>query len=164
MFEHPRLKAVLARFESLIFKVHLQMGAFGLQSQKDTILIGTAPYLHKLARRMTHAEKEAMRESSDHVQTTVRYEDSKGIKRCVGTKDLKKTQAYPLSFGAAHALAYHYCVHEAKAQLCPALDPEDTDDSDLEGDDALIDIWSNKPNYWHSNMKGEQKLQLLCSP
>jgi len=140
------------------------MGAFGLNNQKDTILIGTAPYLHKLARKMTHAEKEAMRDSNDHVKTTVRYEDSKGIKRCFGTKDLKKTQAYPLSFGAAHALAYHYFVHEAQSQPCPALDPEDTDDSDLEGDNALNDIWSNEPNYWHSNMKGEQKLQLMSSP
>jgi hypothetical protein len=87
------------------------MGAYGLLAIKGTILIGTAPYLDALARKMTQSEINNV--SACSMQTTVTYIDKAGKKRCHGGKDLKKTQAYPLGFGAAHALAFQ--AHTAAA-------------------------------------------------
>ena len=62
MFEYPPFKRWLAKLESRgqdaesssagrVQRVSTQMGAFGMRSVKETILLGTAPYLDALVRR-----------------------------------------------------------------------------------------------------------------
>ena len=96
----------------------LDMGAFGGTSQKPTHLVGTAPYLARLARRCSPEEKLRLR--IEGVQTTTRWLDPDGKKRCQGTAELKGTQAYPEGWGAAHALAFHSCQGPSACGLSSA--------------------------------------------
>jgi hypothetical protein len=117
MWEYPNFVDFLNKHPE-INRVKLQMGAYGLLAQKDTMLLGTAPYLEALHRRMVQSEIQHV--ANEAMQTTVSYIDGGGAKRCHGGKDLKQTQAYPLGFGAAHALAY-----QAHAAAAAGLEPAD---------------------------------------
>ncbi len=86
--------------------VTLDMGAFGLLAEKQTLLFGNAPYLPTLARRMSRMDKVHLNLRTDRMLTANRWVDEQGRARCQGAGDLKATQAYPLGFGAAHALAF----------------------------------------------------------
>ena len=81
------------------------MGAFGMRSVKGTILLGTAPYLGALVRRMTPRERKALQHDG-RMLTAISWTDAAGRKRCQGGKDLKATQSYPVRFGLRHALAF----------------------------------------------------------
>jgi hypothetical protein len=108
MFEYPKFKDYMAKHPE-VAKATLQMGAFGLPAQKDTILVGTAPYLRSLERRMAEAERhnlECMQAAAKAAATALKYIDRNGDWRVQGGPGLKATQAYPIGFGAAHALAY----------------------------------------------------------
>ena len=121
MFEYPPFKQWLASDAAgCVQRIQMQMGAYGLRAVKDTVLLGTAPYLGKLARRMTRSERDAL--SSSRMNTTVSYTDANG-KRCVhGGKDLKATQAYPERFGIAHALAFDTCDRDRKLNAATGCD------------------------------------------
>ena len=104
-----------------------------------------------------------MKESDDRLQTTKVYTNKRGVKRCAGSRDLKKTQSYPLSFGASHALAYDQCLGDLARKCLPGLElnPEDTDTgSDLSGDECLEDLKSGQSDFWDSNVARERKLSL----
>jgi hypothetical protein len=116
MWEYPKFAKFLKKHPE-IKQIKLQMGAYGLLAQKDTILMGTAPYLGALGRKMVQSEIQHV--AAEAMETTVTYIDEGGTKRCHGGKDLKQTQAYPLGFGAAHALAYKANA-AAAAGLVPA--------------------------------------------
>ena len=85
----------------------LDMGAFGADSVKATLLVGTAPHLQQLPRTCSAHERLHLR--MEGVQTTVRSTDASGRKRCSGTAALKGTQAYPWGFATAHAAAFAGC-------------------------------------------------------
>ncbi len=102
MWLYPAVRERMARHQ--VKPLRLEMGAYGGSSRKPTHLVGTAPYLPSLQRSCTGPEREALR--SYGVRTAHTYTDSKGRKRCAGSKDLKATQAYPDGFGSAHALAF----------------------------------------------------------
>lgn len=104
MFDYEPMKRFLESCEG-VQRVQLQMGAFGMAACKDTWLVGVAPWLGRLARRLSPAERSALREE-DAMQVTRTYTDATGARRCQGAKDLKATQSYPMSLGAAHALAF----------------------------------------------------------
>ena len=161
MFEHPAMKQFLARFSSMVSRVELHMGSFNLKSQKDTILLGTAPYLSEMGRKMTPAEREAMSSSADCIQTTKIYVDARGQKRCSGTAQLKGTQAYPLQFGALHALAFKKSLHAHTVNKIagPPLNPDDSEEEDPDVE-CLQDIFDNNPGLWDSNKMREEKLKL----
>ena len=116
MFEYPPFKRWLAKLESRaqdaesssagrVQRVSTQMGAFGMRSVKETILLGTAPYLDALVRRMTSRERKALQHDG-RMLTAISWTDAAGRKRCQGGKDLKATQSYPVRFGLRHALAF----------------------------------------------------------
>ncbi len=107
MYQYPALRDCLRR-HGCTEPCVLDMGAYGGTSQKPTHLVGTAPYLGKLARRCDPQLK--LRLAVEGVQTTTRWLDADGRLRCQGTAALKGTQAYPEGFGAAHALCFqeHY--------------------------------------------------------
>jgi hypothetical protein len=123
MFEYPPFKQWLASDSAgRVQRIQTQMGAFGLGAVKDTILLGTAPYLGELARRMTPSERDALSCGRGRKETSVRYLDAAG-KRCVqGGKDLKATQSYPVRFGLAHALAFQACDRDRKLNAAAACD------------------------------------------
>ena len=181
MFEYPPFKRWLASAAAAgrVQRCHTQMGAFGLRAVKDTILLGTAPYLGGLARRMGARERQALRE--DRMTTAVVYRDSEGRRRCKGGKDLKATQAYPFRFGLAHALAYQTAAAVA-AGLAKAEDPApagaataaaaaddwawsateefDSDASDDDHEWYMADVVRWDAVAWHNNYRGEQLLKL----
>ena len=56
---------------------------------------------------MTALERAAMRRNTEAVTTATHVRDEDGIVRTRGTKHLKQTQAYPMSFGAFHGRLFH---------------------------------------------------------
>jgi len=62
MWQHPRMAKFLDRFGCHITTIKMQMGSYSLQSPKDTTLVGTPPYMTRLARNMTAVEREAMKQ------------------------------------------------------------------------------------------------------
>jgi hypothetical protein len=121
MFEYPPFKQWLASDSAgRVQRIQTQMGAFGMPATKDTILLGTAPYLGELARRMTHSERDALK--SCRMNTSVNYTDAAGRKRVQGGKDLKATQSYPVRFGVAHALAFKASDRVRKLNAAAACD------------------------------------------
>ncbi len=109
MFEYAPFKRFLQRHAPLIKTARLHMGAFGLLAEKQTVLLGTAPHVEQLTRAMSTTDKHDLRERADAVRTVHTKFDVVGRRRVQGTRDLKSTQAYPLQFGAAHALAFQSC-------------------------------------------------------
>ena len=86
--------------------VFTEMGAFGMRAEKDMILIGTAPYLPMLERRLTSEQRKDLRNDAQKKQTTKVAVRADGTKNVQGGRDLKSTQAYPIGFGCAHALSF----------------------------------------------------------
>lgn len=115
MYGYPAFVAFRQRYPSAGFG-RLDMGAYGGECPKATLLFGNAPYLGRFCRRMTPEERRGL----EAVQTSVRYVDSAGRVRSTGTKELKATQAYPLEFGAAHAVAYRDCRLASASSSAPA--------------------------------------------
>ncbi len=123
MFEYPPFKQWLASDSAgRVQRIQTQMGAFGMPAVKDTILLGTAPYLGELARRMTPSERDALASSRGRMKTTVKYTDAAGRTRVQGGKDLKATQSYPVRSGMAHALAFQACDRDRKLNAAAARD------------------------------------------
>lgn len=113
MFEYGPFKAFLQKHHA--GSVFTEMGAFGMKAEKDMILLGTAPYLPKLVRRLTFDQRQELRTNKKGKKETaiysIRPDGTKGVQ---GGRDLKSTQAYPIGFGCAHALAFQ--AHESSAE------------------------------------------------
>lgn len=105
MFRYPPVAAFAATAGDLQ-EVSLDMGAYGLKAPKATKLWGSAPYMAKLSLQLSPEDKHGLRLRPDRLRPTTRYTDRTGAKRCQGGQDLKETQAYPLCFGANHALHF----------------------------------------------------------
>ena len=176
MWNYPAFVRFLERHgQGRIARVRLQMGAFGMEAVKDTVLLGSAPYLPLLERRMDAQDRQALREGS-RLQVVHKYVDVQGRKRCHGARDLKATQSYPMGFGAAHALAFQR--HDlAVATATPSGSsatagpsstlrgpaPATADPlSDSEDDWFLEDLKTWDANRWHRNTEGEHQLRLLA--
>jgi hypothetical protein len=56
---------------------------------------------------MTALERAATRRNTEAVTTATHVRDEDGIVRTRGTKHLKQTQAYPMSFGSFHGRLFH---------------------------------------------------------
>lgn len=166
LFDHPRMARFLARHQDIIYKAVLDMGCWSLRSPKATLLVGTAPYLPHLSRKMSSCEREAMVDSAMAIQTAKTYFDKEGKKRTSGLRALKSTQSYPVGFGAAHCLVYHNQIgaHVDRqlpgAGLCDDDDDSGEDAETIAQDPSLKDIWLKDPKFWHSNLEGEGKLRL----
>ena len=102
LWHYPAMQACLARHGCQ--PQCMDMGAYGGSSVKPTTLMGTVPYLRVLSARCSPALRRRL--EIEGVQTTTRWMDSEGQRRCQGTPELRGTQAYPEGFGAAHALAF----------------------------------------------------------
>ena len=89
-------------------------------------------------------------------QTAIAPKDEEiGKSKCTGLAgNLKATQAYPIAFGAAHAVAFHASCHAATVNPEPPADlnPDDTDseDSTFGADvaDCFDDLKHNNPSYF----------------
>jgi len=165
MWQHPDLKRVLEDKQHPVFRVHMDLGAWSLDNQKPTTLVGTAPWLPQLERRMTPTERLALQLNDARVETAVKYEDKRGIKRCQGTSALKSTQSYSMNFGSAHALAFHKFVVDNKVdkgQQGLLIDLQEVAKMavpfDLPG--SFDDIITGQHDKWHNNKSGEDKLAL----
>ena len=112
-----------------------------------------APHLRssRLNRVMTKQERQWM--SDGHTRRTTHYFTQDGVKRSRGTPELKLTQAYPFSFGCAHALAYSEVVRTSDREAPDELHPSDTeDDSNTDSDDScLADLLTGQPDYFVSS-------------
>ncbi len=186
MWEYPAMRALLRRHNAV--EVRLDMGAFGADSQKPTVLMGTAPYLRAMERRCAAEEKLMLR--LEGAQTTVQYTDSKGKKRCQGTAELKATQQYPEGLGAVHALAFKEYYGPASSDAAtPASSDAGTPASDAgakrrrkqtraeklnkavhalpeEVKVAVVDAWWLRDllkggRQWEVNLPGELKVEAL---
>ena len=136
----------------------MEVGAFDIRNKKPLLLVGTAPYLQQLRRSMTPSEKYAMQHNSQgKLQTAITWTDeTTGIKKCTGVPtNLKATQAYPIAFGAAHAVAFNASCHAStvNAERPADLDPNDTDSEgssfDADVADCFEDLKDNNPNYFN---------------
>lgn len=104
MWRYPALAKLLTRRDCR--RVALEMGAYGLDCPKATVLYGTAPHLEQLDRKLNSDEREELREDSKRRRTTTVEATAAGGWNVHGTADLKGTQAYTIEFGACHAVAY----------------------------------------------------------
>ncbi len=150
MFKYPAVEAFRERAPDCS-SCKLNMGAYGLLAEKLTILFGNAPYLPVLSQRVSHSDRLGIQLRSDRLETSHRYTDSEGRARCQGGKHLKATQAYPLGFGAAHALAFKFS--EALPQ--PAFDP-----LLLEEDPWFLRDLKDPNHKWELNAKREAQVPL----
>ena len=106
MWEYPAMAGLIQRHS--VPHIRTDFGAFpGSESQKPTVLVGTAPYLQELERSCTSDEKARLK--IEGVATTTKWTDGEGKKKCQGTAALKSTQAYSWGLGAAHAGAFRGC-------------------------------------------------------
>ena len=135
MPRHPRLAKLIEMSEQggvpFIERVHTSMGAFGHFSVKPTMLLGTVSWLAKLRRSF---KKKA---GSGASGTSRVYIDSSGAKRFTGTKQLKRTQEYPIEYGRACASLF---CKEHQDQ-----DPVVVDDDHAFDFDILADIRADAP-------------------
>ena len=168
MFEYAPFAAFLQKHPAT--SVSTEMGAFGMKAEKDTILMGTAPYLPMLVRRLTPEQRKEIRSDNSKKQTAVVSYRADGSRNVHGGRDLKSTQAYPIGFGCAHALSFQSHDNSAVAvevkrrrvgpppaaaegpreaassgSCSPADDPADASDLDDAADDdsAAADVAPN---------------------
>ena len=104
MFAYGPFATCLKRQPAL--SVFTEMGAFGMMAEKDMLLMGTAPYLPMLERRLAHDQRQELRKDSRRKHTTKISVRADGTKNVQGGRDLKSTQAYPIGFGCAHAACF----------------------------------------------------------
>jgi hypothetical protein len=158
MFQYEPWRAFEKRHGNLNY-LHLDMGAYGMNAKKATIVCTNASFFGELQRHVT--KDDLARMAKTRLQTRVATVDEWGRKRVKGGKDLKSTQAYPLQFGLA--LACHYCnwrtanPSQDRPRPVPLQElltawPEDEDSWYLQ------DILRCDPHYWHSNREGEFSL------
>ena len=84
------------------------MGTNNAKSQKSLILKGTFPGIANLNKSVDGRDKKRMKlEKRPGEELPVTSVDLDGNKRVTGSKGLKDSQVYPLSFGAEVALQYH---------------------------------------------------------
>ena len=68
----PTVKSLHWVLQGAIFKARLELGCFGLESQKPILLVGTAPYLEALARNMSKLERAAMKRHTTRTHSFAR--------------------------------------------------------------------------------------------
>ena len=83
--------------------IRTHMGAFGGPTAKLTLIAGTAPFLQDLKRSLSPEDSARIEELQ--IRTAIKA----GGGGVHGSKDLKATQAYPLQFGTAVAVALRDC-------------------------------------------------------
>ena len=81
-------------------QVRTHMGAFGGNTAKLTLLVGTAPFLGELQRSLTPADHARI----DELEVRTAVKEAGGGVRGSG-HDLKATQSYPVQFGVAVGVA-----------------------------------------------------------
>jgi hypothetical protein len=118
MFQYAPFASFLQKHPAL--SICTEMGAFGMMAEKDMMLMGTAPYLPNLVRRLTHEQRKALREDKGRKVTSTVTVRADGVKSVQGGRDLKATQAYPIGFGCAHAL----CFQEHDIKSAAAVDED----------------------------------------
>ncbi len=149
MEHHPRFRKLMRIFR--YFTVELDMGSFGGFSQKPTKLFGNAPWVRKLAKKLTKWEKKVIQMAPEHATVTKFYIDKHGNKKCSAGKGCKKTQSYPIGFGAANAMHYDEFVKSGSTSsdefACNYSDSEPSNyDSDLE--DMFADFEVGPEDFW----------------
>ena len=158
MFSHPRWIHFQDMCGSLIQTVKLDMGAYSLTSFKDTVIVGTAPYIKHMARKLEPAERLLVRHNGHRMHTATAFVDGAGKKRCSGGEGLKSTQAYDMGFGASHALVYQQWQSAHNASECmnavPKLFLGDDSIGAAHDDPYLRDLFDAGFS-WHSNIKSE---------
>ena len=87
-----------------IKQVRFCMAVYGGGSLKPSWLVGTAPWLYRLASRLGQADRAFLMTPS--VSTTVHNTGPGGKKTSTASAELKGTQSYPLQFGAALAAEF----------------------------------------------------------
>ena len=105
MEQHPRLAHLLKRFRMGTFK--LDMGAYGAFSQKPTKLWGTAPWLHKMTKKLTGWERQVVRDNGVSSGVTRSWIDTNGKRRCKGWKISKQHKVIQLVLGKLTHCSFH---------------------------------------------------------
>ena len=161
LFMHPRWKWLVRHYGHLMKTVKLDMGVFNLRFIKDTVLVGTAPYLENMGRRLSRDDRLAVRDNGHRVATTTDFTDSTGRKRTNGNHEqLKPTQAYDMGFGCQHALEYQAWMAAHPSSDDGLLATPDDQDSEIGGDDMYLRDFDDDEFKWYSNIKTEHKVKL----
>ena len=153
---HPRLAHLLKRFRMGTFK--LDMGAYGAFSQKPTKLWGTAPWLHKMTKKLTGWERQVVRDNGVSSGVTRSWIDTNGKRRCEGGKNLKATQSYPVGFGQAHALFFSQFVEVGadNGEDCDS-DHDIASEPDYDSDmDMFDDFFKDDCYCWSRHVKEDK--------
>jgi len=163
MFSHPRWVDFMRMCGHLIKQIKLDMGAYTLTSFKDSIIIGTAPYMEMMARKLEAEERLLVRHNGHRLQTGTLFVDKSGKQRVNGGEGLKATQAYDMGFGANHALLYQQWHSEHYAAECAKPVPRLFVDDDAIGaaheDPYLRDLFDAGFS-WHSKITAEFAVRL----
>ena len=160
MWEHPRWKRLVRRYRAIVRSVKLDMGAYSMLCVKDTLLVGTAPYLEQMARRMTPDDRQALQFNGHRLVTGKTTVDKSGKRRFQGSRELKQTQAYDFGFGSAHALRYKEFVETHAADNPHPMVDSDSSDSEIGGDDEYLRDLFHEGHKWHDNVKSEHVLRI----
>ena len=150
LWEKPIVKEV---FEFIkVLEARHDLGTNNAKSQKSLILKGTFPGIANLNKSVDGRDKKRMKlEKRPGEELTVTSVDLDGNKRVTGSKGLKDSQAYPLSFGAEVALQYHeYIQTNGHTPAAPPWTLEELNhvcdlDIDLGGPECFADFegWAN---------------------
>jgi hypothetical protein len=147
--------------------VETQLGAYNLECQKDLVLMGTAPHLQSMGRKMTKQERRQMHNSEPTPNTLHGHNETFGKFSRGLPESLKRTQAYPLAFGAANAIAFHEAqTVDLSKPMVPGNTLDFDDDLDVPGlvdsddDPFLEDLKSSDPTYWKPAFHKDARISL----
>jgi hypothetical protein len=131
VWSHPRWLYLTRKYGDQIKWVETDMGIFTLDLVKKTIIVGTAPYIHKLGKILSPEARKFVIDNPEKKHTSTPYIDSSGKPRTNGGPDLKGTEEYPMGFGARHALLYQEACGHFATEPKPGM-PLEACDSDSE--------------------------------
>jgi len=155
LFQHPSWVVFNKRYENIIDYAAIDLGAYTLSCVKSIIIIGTAPYIKSMGRRLTTNERATVRYNTNKGITAVTTVSASGRKNVQGCKlALKATQSYPMGFGSAHALLYNEHSKDCVGRPADPLPANTDSDSDSAFDECMKDFLD--PHFhWDSNIMQE---------
>ena len=115
-----------------------------------------------MGRRLAPTERQIVRYNGNREPTAKTRRDANGNLKTDGCRiALKKTQAYPIGFGAMHALLFdRHCKHLVGSPPNEFQDTDDTSDSEIgEQLDPYMRDFHDPDFRWMSNIPSERLVE-----
>jgi hypothetical protein len=87
MFNHTRLKKLMKKLGATV--AEFDMGTFGSPTPKPTVFVGTAEFIGTYPRKLTPAQKQAMKEANPSIHVAKKIKKADGSPGYAGGPDMK---------------------------------------------------------------------------